>query len=178
MQTDSTGAIGNVRKIVLAAGLFAVLAGALSGPAIAGGNWNDEGIRWMSYPEGLEAAKSQSKPICLVFYTEWCPHCVTYSGVFHDPKVVEQSKRFVMIRLDRDKNREISKQYAADGDYIPRTHFLSREGKFDPDIHAPHDRFLYFFDEKDPASVLAGMDAALGKLGPADTGKPPAPATK
>ena len=134
-------------------------------PARAGGDWNDGGIAWRGYEDGLAAAKKEKKPVCLVFYTEWCPHCASYSKVFHDPKVVEQAKRFVMIRLDKDKNAEVSEKYGPDGaGYIPRTYFLSADGKLDPDIHAPRDRFKYFYDEKEPASILAGMESALQKL--------------
>ena len=133
----------------------------------AGGDWNDAQIGWKSYDEGLAAAKKEQKPICLVFFTEWCPHCRNYSGVFHDPKVVEKSKSFVMIRLDKDKNAEISKKYAPDGEYIPRTYFLSPDGTLDPEIHAPRPQYKYFYDEAQPGSVLGGMDEALKKLKPA-----------
>jgi|SRR5579862_8699149 len=137
---------------------------ALDRPALAGGDWNDSGIKWRSYDEGLAEAKKSKKPICLIFYTEWCPHCANYSKEFHDPKVIEKSKQFVMIRLDNDKNQALSKQYAPDGSYIPRTYFLSSNGTLDPDIHAPHDQFKYFYDEHNPDSVLAAMDAALKKM--------------
>ncbi len=134
------------------------------GTSHAGGDWNDAGVGWRSYEDGLAAAKKEKKPICLVFFTEWCPHCRNYSAVFHDPKVVDRTKRFVMIRLDKDKNAELSKQFAPDGEYIPRTYFLSSTGTLDPAIHAPRPNFQYFYDEKDPASLLAGMDEALQKL--------------
>ena len=127
-------------------------------------DWNDEQIAWKNYEDGLAAAKKDKKPVCLVFFTEWCPHCKNFSQVFHDPKVVEKSKDFVMVHLDKDKNAELSKQYAPDGQYIPRTYFLGPDGKLDPDIHAPREQYKYFYDEKDPASVLAGMDEALKKL--------------
>jgi len=140
---------------------LAVLAAA---PARAGGDWNDKQIRWQSYQDGLAAAKKEKKPICLIFYTEWCPHCANYSAVFHDPKVVDTTKRFVMIRLDKDKEAELSKKYAPDGEYIPRTYFLSSAGVLDADIHAPRDKFQYFYDERTPASVLAGMEEASKKL--------------
>jgi hypothetical protein len=133
-------------------------------PAHAGGDWNDKGVRWQTFDAGLEAAKKEKKPICLVLYTEWCTHCSNYSSVFHDPAVVEKSKRFVMVRLDKDKNAELTKKFAPDGEYIPRTYFLSSAGELDPSISAPRDKFRYFYDEKDPKSVLAGMDAALAKL--------------
>jgi thioredoxin-like negative regulator of GroEL len=133
-------------------------------PAWAGGDWNDAGIKWQPYEAALADAKKQKKPVCLVFFTEWCPHCTNYSKVFHDPKVVEQAKKFAMVRLDKDKNAELSKQFAPDGQYIPRTYFLSKEGKLDDSIHAPRDKFKYFYDETNPASLLAGMDEALKKL--------------
>lgn len=133
-------------------------------PGAAGGDWNDAAIAWQPYADGLAAAKAKKKPICLIFYTEWCPHCANYSGVFQDPRVIERSKEFVMIRLDKDKNAELSSRYAPDGQYIPRTYFLSPGGELDTSIHAPRDRYKYFYDEHDPGSVLAGMDAALRKL--------------
>ena len=140
----------------------AVLASALT--ARAGGDWNDGQIGWQPYDAGLAAAKKAKKPVCLVFYTEWCPHCANYSAVFHDPRVVERAKRFVMIRADKDKDAELSRRYAPDGEYIPRTYFLASDGTLEPGIHAPRERFRYFYDERDPGSVLAGMEQALGKL--------------
>lgn len=130
----------------------------------AAGDWNDAGIKWQPYEAGLAAAKTEKKPVCLVLSTEWCPHCVNYSKVFHDPKVVEQSKRFVMIHLDKDKNAELSKKYAPDGEYIPRTYFLSPAGTLEPSIHAARDKFQYFYDEHEAGPLLASMGTALEKL--------------
>ena len=69
-----------------------------------------------------------------------------------------------MIRLDKDKNAELSKKYAPDGEYIPRTYFLKSDGTLDPDIHAPRDSYKYFYDERDAASLLGAMNEALAKL--------------
>ena len=151
-------------RVLASAGLVVGLAVAGARPARAGGDWNDQGVKWRSFDEGLAEAKKTKKPICLIFYTEWCPHCANYSKEFHDPKVVEKTKQFVMIRVDNDKNQALSKQFAPDGSYIPRTYFLTASGTLDPDIHAPRDQFKYFYDEKNPDSVLAAMDAALKKL--------------
>lgn len=127
-------------------------------------DWNDANIKWMSYDEGLAEAKKTHKPICLIFFTTWCPHCKNYSGVFSDPEVVKKAKAFVMIRLDKDKNAELSKKYAPDGEYIPRTYFLSPDGTLDPALSEARDQYKYFYDEKNPSSILAGMDRALKKL--------------
>lgn len=142
----------------------AALAVLTSAPGRAGGNWNDAGISWKGHDEGLALARKEKKPVCLVFFTEWCPHCTNYSAVFHDPAVVERAKKFVMIRLDKDKSPELSKKYAPDGEYIPRTYFLSPDGKLAEAIHAPRQQYRYFYDERDPKSVLGGMQMALEKL--------------
>jgi len=152
--------IRSLRFVLLATLIFA----ALRIPAAhAGGDWNDSGIKWRGYEDGLAEAKKENKPVCLIFFTEWCPHCTRYSGVFHDPKVVEKSKSFVMIRLDKDKNTELSAKHKPDGEYIPRTYFLSPSGEFIADIHAPRDKYQYFYNEADPAELLASMDTALKK---------------
>jgi len=133
-------------------------------PARAGGDWNDREITWQPYADGLAAAKKDKKPVCLIFYTEWCPHCANYSGVFHDAKVVDMSKRFVMIRVNNDKEKELAQKYAPDGGYIPRTFFLSSAGQLDAEIHAPRDQYKYFYDERSPDGVMAGMNEAVKKL--------------
>jgi len=147
--------------------VLALFAGAVFGAAPsarAGGDWNDKGIKWLTYDDGLAEAKKSKKPVCLIFYTEWCPHCTNYSKMFHDPKVVEKSKDFVMVRIDSDKNQELSKKFTPDGSYIPRTYFLSSSGTLDAGIHAPRAQYKYFYDENNPQSVLAAMDAAAKKL--------------
>lgn len=129
--------------------------------ARAGGDWNDAGIAWRAYEEGLAEARRDNKPVCLVFYTAWCPHCTRYSAVFHDPKVVAASKKLVMIRLDKDANKALSAKYAPDGEYIPRTFFLAPDGTLQQDIHEQRAQYKYFYNESDPASVLRGMSRAL-----------------
>ena len=152
------------RRILGAALLVAAVFLVATPPASAGGDWNDATIQWQPYEQGLAAAKKDQKPIVLIVFTEWCPHCTNYSKLFHDDKVIAQTKRFVMIRLDKDKNAELSKKFAPDGEYIPRTYFLSSAGTLDADLHAPRAEYKYFYDEHDPAQLLAGMDAALKKL--------------
>lgn len=152
-----------IRRAVLLGWVLA-LGALLPTAAHAGGDWNDKGIAWKPYEAGLAEAKSSKKPVLLIFYTEWCPHCTNYSKNFHDAKVVEQAKKFVMIRVDNDKDKELSGKFAPDGKYIPRTFFLTSTGVLDPDLHAQRDQYKYFYDESNPASVLAAMDAALAKL--------------
>jgi len=170
MRSKPTATATGVRRRCVRAALPLVVAAALSTialrPVLAGvEGWNDAQIKWMSYEDGLAAAKKSSRPICLVFYTTWCPHCTNYSKVFSDPAVVKKAGSFVMIRLDKDKNRELSKQFKPDGEYIPRTYFLSPDGKLDESLTAGREQYKYFYDEQDPAGILAGMDRALKQFG-------------
>lgn len=152
-----------IRTLALAAAL-AVTALVAPPAAFAGGDWNDGGIAWQPFDKGVAAAKEAKKPILLVFYTDWCPHCTNYSKVFHDEKVVAKSKDFVMIRLNKDQNKELSAKYAPDGEYIPRTYFLAPDGTLDADLNAGRPQYKYFYDVVDPGSIMAGMDRALAKL--------------
>ncbi len=132
--------------------------------AAANGEWNPAQIAWESYDDGLRKAKAQNKPVVLVFSTTWCPHCKNYSHVFSDPRVVAAASDFVMIHLDADADETVAAKYAPDGSYIPRTFFLAPDGTIDDSIHAPRPRSRYFYDEHDPAPLLAAMDTARHKL--------------
>ena len=127
-------------------------------------DWNDAHVKWQSYDAGLAEAKTHKRPICLIVYTTWCPHCTNYSKLFANPDVVKKTEAFVMIRLDGDKQAELSKKYQPDGSYIPRTYFLAPDGTLDPTLTAEREKFKYFYDETNPAGILAGMDRALKKL--------------
>jgi thiol:disulfide interchange protein len=146
--------------------LFALAVLVLLAAPARGHDWNDANITWKPLDDGLELAKKEKKPVCLIVFTEWCPHCGNYSKVFHDAKVVEKAKQFVMVRLDQgnDKDKDRAAKYAPDGGYIPRTMFLAPDGTLAPDITAPRPQYKYFYDESKPDSILAGMDAALAKL--------------
>ena len=132
--------------------------------AASGESWNAGQIDWQPYEGGLAKAKAEKKPVCLVLFTNWCPHCRNYSRIFDDAKVVERSKGFVMIRLDADDRQDVATKFQPDGGYVPRTFFLSPEGVLAADIHAPRPKYRYFFDERNPASILAGMEQALRTL--------------
>jgi len=127
-------------------------------------DWNDTGIAWQTYEAGISKAKSDNKPVCLVFFTNWCPHCRNYSKIFSDPRIVAKAKEFVMIRLNADDVPDISNAHSPDGSYVPRTFFLSSDGKILADVHAPRPQYVHFYDENNPESLLSGMEAALKKI--------------
>lgn len=132
----------------------------LSSSSASAADWNDDAVQWRPWPEALDEAKRDHKPICLIFYTNWCVHCKNYSRVFHAPNVVTASRRFVMVRVNQDDYPFLSRKFAVDGEYIPRTYFLSADGSLDPRIHARRSQHKYFYDENDPTSLLSAMRGA------------------
>lgn len=126
-------------------------------------DWNDAGIAWTPYRVATELARRTNRPLCVVVHAGWCPHCRNYSAVFRDARVVEAAKGFVMVRIDADADYETASRFAPDGGYVPRTLFAGPDGTLDAEIHADRASYRWFFDEHDPASVLAGMRAALAK---------------
>lgn len=131
-------------------------------------DWNDAKIRWRGYEAGLAEAQRERKPVCLVVYADWCKGCQAYRKVFFDPRVVELSARFVMVRVNRDHAPALSERYDVDGEYIPRTFFLSPDGLLDPEIKRLGSDHAYFYDPSRSSALRAGMKWALKRL----SGKP------
>ena len=124
-------------------------------------DWNDAAIAWATYDEGMARAASERRPVVLVFYTDCCPHCHNYSRVFHAPEVVALAQSFVMIRVERDGHRELSEMYDLDGEYIPRTFFLTSAGEVRTELHGKNPSYRYFIDEHAPRELVALMRGAL-----------------
>lgn len=132
---------------------------ATSEPAASSG----QAIAWRSYADGLAQAKEDGRPLLVVISATWCPHCRNYKQVFQDPRVIEAARKFVMVQVDEDREPAVAARYTRDGSYVPRTYFLAPDGSL-ADVQAENPRYRYFYDERDPASILAGMSAALRRV--------------
>lgn len=126
-------------------------------------DWHDHQIRWMPYEDGLAEAKQSKKPLLMLFYTDWCPQSQQYSQVFRNQQVVELSKRFIMIRINRDNSPDINQMYAPDGGYVPRTIIVNSQAKIDETIHGANPNHKYFLDTLAPDELLFVMQSALSK---------------
>ena len=59
MTATRMGIVRSLMTLVLFGG---VVLGAAR-PALAGGDWNDSGVKWRSYDDGLAEAKKEKKPV-------------------------------------------------------------------------------------------------------------------
>ena len=76
-------------------------------------------------------------------------------------EIVSLARALVMIRVERDDNRELSEMYDLDGQYIPRTFFLTPAGEVRTELGGKNPSFRYFLDEHDPSELRALMQRAL-----------------
>ena len=86
-------------------------------------------IPWIDdYAKGLALAKQEKKPVVLVLYADWCHFCKKlFAQTLTDPRVEVLKDRFVWIRVNSDKNKNLKEQFAQKG--FPLIVILDRDGK-------------------------------------------------
>ena len=79
-------------------------------PAEAKGYWID------SLDQGMKAAKEQGKAIFIDFTAGWCQYCkMMDTNTYPDATVQKSLANYVRIRIDTDKEKELSEKYNVDG---------------------------------------------------------------
>lgn len=79
--------------------------------------------------KAVAQAKAENKPLVLDFHAEWCIPCRRMeTEVFPSPKVAELLKKTVFVRIDTDKDPELSEKFGVVG--LPDVRFFDRDGKF------------------------------------------------
>lgn len=129
-----------------------------AGDHAAGGvDWHGN-ITWHTWAEALPLARKESKPILLLVYADWCPHCRALGAVFSDPEIGELAKRFVMVRQNHDDAPPWLEPYTQKyGGYVPRIFFFDSDGKIRDDITSGHPRYPYFYAAEQPEFLKSSM---------------------
>lgn len=79
-----------------------------------------------------EAGRMQ-KPIMVDFYTDWCGWCTKLDKeTYRNQKVANLAEKFICVKIDGDKNRDLVKKYNVTG--YPRIIFFDSSGKIIDEI--------------------------------------------
>jgi thioredoxin-related protein len=86
-------------------------------------------IRWSpSFQAARAEAAATHRPILISFYTDWCGWCRKLdSDVYTSPQVIEMSRRFVMLKLNAEKEGAALAQHYGVKTY-PNAVFLQPSG--------------------------------------------------
>jgi thiol:disulfide interchange protein DsbD len=109
------------------------------------------GVAWQPYSEKILAeARKAGMPVVMDFHAGWCTPCRELEEVtLHDPMVVREAARFVMIKVDLTKGgnpiyEELVRKHAIKG--VPTVLFLDPDGKERADLrlvdYLPPDQFV------------------------------------
>lgn len=90
---------------------------------------SSNGIVWLtSYDKALAKAKESNKPVMIDFYADWCTAChYLDKNIYTASGVIQESKKFVNLKIDTDKQTDIAAQYKVYA--LPTIIFLNGDGK-------------------------------------------------
>jgi thiol-disulfide isomerase/thioredoxin len=119
-------------------------------------------VAWRTWEEALPLAKRESKPILVVVYADWCPHCRTLAPAFGDPQVEALAKHFVMVRQNNDDDPAWLEPYKKHGGYVPRVFFFDSKGQLRDDITSGHPRYPFFYAAEHIDLLKQSMRRVIG----------------
>jgi thiol:disulfide interchange protein DsbD len=137
--------------LAFTAAVHAPVTTAAAKPKIA---WNND------LKNAFRLAEKEGKPLMVEFMAEWCPSCrMMEDSTFVVPGVIEKAGRFIPVRIDVDKQKEIAERYKSSarkygGIGIPNILFMTRDG-----VPVKH-RIGYM----DATALTAVMDSVLTGL--------------
>jgi uncharacterized protein YyaL (SSP411 family) len=118
-------------------------------------------VEWRKYDFGMEKAENEDIPVIIDFYTDWCSYCkLMDENTYTDPDVIAKSKSFVAIKVEAEKESDVSKNYDIPG--YPTIFFLMPDGtiiskvvgytEVEPFLKEMNDALTYYNANKDVAA--------------------------
>lgn len=118
-----------LQRFKWAFGVLAVAFGVVSANAL-----REPGMSWEDFSDARAVdAKSQSKPVLMDFYADWCIPCLELDHkTFTDPDVITATKDFVRLKVDlthfdSPESEALRKKFNIAG--VPTIVFLDRNGQ-------------------------------------------------
>jgi thioredoxin-related protein len=109
----------------------------------------ESNIAWIKdFDVALDIAKSESKPILIDFYTDWCGWCKKLDkDTYGNAQVQQELEQFVCVKIDAEKNKDLSRKYKISG--FPSTAFLKSDGQLIEVVpgYRPPDEFMKILDD-------------------------------
>jgi thiol:disulfide interchange protein len=122
-----------MKKFVLTVSVIALLA---CGAYVAA-NWshtalaaeNSGTLTWKTnLDNALAQAKKEKKPLFVDIYATWCGPCRKMEQTtYTDEKVQSQLKKYVLVKIDADQDRETAKKFGTQ--YLPTLLVLNHKGQ-------------------------------------------------
>ena len=124
---------GYTRSFKTIRGIFGVLL-ILSGAFLVNATLQPEppAMDWVYYrDQSIEQLQKKNRPILIDFYADWCAACKKLDRrTFSDPRVVEKSRAFTMLKVNctspDERSARLIKKYKVSG--LPTVTFISAKG--------------------------------------------------
>ncbi len=156
----------SVAAILLAAGLLLALPAAARSPSPPIDF--PAGVKWLTWDQAQSIPATKRKPMALLVFAHWCPHCRSLAPAFADKEVVKLSQKLTMVRQDSDeKPAWLKDKFGQYGGYVPRMFILAPDGRVAEEITSGHSRYPYFYQ----ASQIEALKASLRKAAELGRGK-------
>lgn len=86
-----------------------------------------DGVKWVSFQDGLKRIKAEDKKGFVLFYTDWCTYCkIMNKKTFTDQAVIDYlNKNYIPIRVNAEKERDVAKEYGVNR--FPTTIFIAED---------------------------------------------------
>lgn len=86
-------------------------------------------LHWnLSLASALSESRSTRKPIMALFTATWCGAChLLETKNFTDPAVRREMRRWVLLKVDADRNQTLANQHRVDA--LPTIIFMTRSGR-------------------------------------------------
>ena len=119
----------NLQRFKWAFGTLALVFGVVSAIAL-----REQGMTWEQFSEGkISAAKSNTQPVVMDFYADWCIPCLELEHkTFTDAGVISSTKDFVKLKVDlthfdSPESEALRKKFNISG--VPTIVFIDKSGQ-------------------------------------------------